>query len=194
MALSLPPQPSRTQITGGVITDPAVASTQVPHLGALQCEIVNNELQQHVAAHVSQCSHHQGVFLFCFFPSNMWAANIRSHLWRGSQEGRVLGHVHLLAQLMINSHLFLSQENLLESKLVVAVRRIREGIVREFGMDLCTLLYLKWITKKDLLDSTGNSAECYVAAWMGGESGGEWIQVYVRLSPFAVLLKLSQHY
>ena len=95
---------------------------------------------------------------------------------------------------MINSHLFLSQENLLESKLVVAVRRIREGIVREFGMDLCTLLYLKWITKKDLLDSTGNSAECYVAAWMGGESGGEWIQVYVRLSPFAVLLKLSQHY
>ena len=78
--------------------------------------------------------------------------------------------MHLLAQLMINSHLFLSQENLLESKLVVAVRRIREGIVREFGMDLCTLLYLKWITKKDLLDSTGNSAECFVAAWMGGES------------------------
>ena len=105
-----------------------------------------------------------------------------------------MGHVHLLAQLMINSHLFLSQENLLESKLVVAVRRIREGIVREFGMDLCTLLYLKWITKKDLLDSTGNSAECFVAAWMGGESGGEWIQVYVWLSPFAVLLKLSQHY
>ena len=102
--------------------------------------------------------------------------------------------MHLLAQLMINSHLFLSQENLLESKLVVAVRRIREGIVREFGMDLCTLLYLKWITKKDLLDSTGNSAECFVAAWMGGESGGEWIQVYVWLSPFAVLLKLSQHY
>ena len=101
--------------------------------------------------------------------------------------------MHLLAQLMINSHLFLSQENLLESKLVVAVRRIREGIVREFGMDLCTLLYLKWITKKDLLDSTGNSAECFVAAWMGGESGGEWIQVYVWLSPFAVLLKLSQH-
>ena len=102
--------------------------------------------------------------------------------------------MHLLAQLMINSHLFLSQENLLESKLVVAVRRIREGIVREFGMDLCTLLYLKWITNQDLLDSTGNSAECFVAAWMGGESGGEWIQVYVWLSPFAVLLKLSQHY
>jgi len=25
-----------------------------------------------------------------------------------------------------------------------------EGIVREFGMDMCTLLYLKWITNKDL--------------------------------------------
>ena len=34
------------------------------------------------------------------------------------------------------------------------------------------------ITKKDLLYSTGNSAQCYVAAWMGGESGGEWIHVY----------------
>ena len=80
-------------------------------------------------------------------------------------------------------HLFLSQENLLENKLVVAVRRVREGIVRKFGMDLCTLLYLKWITNKDLLDSTGNSAQCYVAAWMGGEFGGEWIQVHVWLSP-----------
>ena len=28
---------------------------------------------------------------------------------------------------------------------------------------------------------------------MGGEFGGEWIQAYVWLSPFAVHLKLSQH-
>ena len=68
-----------------------------------------------------------------------------------------------------------------------------EGTVREFGMDMYTLLYLKWITNEDLLDSTGNSAQCYVAAWVGGESGGEWIHVYVWLSPFAVHLKLSQH-
>ena len=70
----------------------------------------------------------------------------------------------------------------------------REKIVREFGMDMYTLLYLKWVTDKDLLYSTGNSAQCYVAAWMGGEFRGEWIQVYVWLSPFAVHLKLSQHY
>ena len=47
-----------------------------------------------------------------------------------------------------------------------------EGIVRKFGMDTYTLLYLKWITNKDLLYSTGNSAQCYVAVWMGGEFSG----------------------
>ena len=31
-----------------------------------------------------------------------------------------------------------------------------KGIVKEFGMDMYTLLYLKWITNKDLLYSTGN--------------------------------------
>ena len=38
--------------------------------------------------------------------------------------------------------------------------RMGEGIVREFGMDMYTLLYIKWITNKDLLYSTGNSAKC----------------------------------
>ena len=40
-----------------------------------------------------------------------------------------------------------------------------EGIVREFGMDMGTLLYLTWRTSKALLDSSGNSAQCQVAAW-----------------------------
>ena len=60
-------------------------------------------------------------------------------------------------------------------------------------MDMYTLLYFKWITNKDLLDSTGNSAQCYVAAWMGEEFGGEWIQVRVWQSASAVHLKLSPH-
>ena len=30
-----------------------------------------------------------------------------------------------------------------------------------------TLLYLQWITNKDLSYSTGNSAQCYMPAWMG---------------------------
>ena len=49
------------------------------------------------------------------------------------------------------------------------------GIVREFGMNMFILLYLKWITNKDLLYSTpGNSAQWYVAAWMRGEFGEDW--------------------
>ena len=46
---------------------------------------------------------------------------------------------------------------------------------REFGVDRYTLLYLKWITNKDPMYSRGNSAQCYVAAWIGGELGGECI-------------------
>ena len=34
-----------------------------------------------------------------------------------------------------------------------------EGIVMESGMDMYTLLYLTWRTSKDLLDSTGDSAQ-----------------------------------
>ena len=48
---------------------------------------------------------------------------------------------------------------------------------------------------KDLLYSTGNSAQCYMAAWMGGEFGGGWIHAHAWLSSFAAHLKLliSQH-
>ena len=55
-----------------------------------------------------------------------------------------------------------------------------------------TLLYLKWIINKNLLYTVWNSAQCYMAAWMGAGFGGEWIHVYVWLSPFTVHLKLSQ--
>ena len=37
-----------------------------------------------------------------------------------------------------------------------------EGSDREFVIDMYTLLYLKWITTKDLLYSTENSAQYYV--------------------------------
>ena len=71
--------------------------------------------------------------------------------------------------------------------------RMGEGIVREPGMDMDTLLYLTRRASKDLLSSTGDSAQCHVAAWMGGEFGGEWICVHVWLSPFSVHRKPSQH-
>ena len=68
-----------------------------------------------------------------------------------------------------------------------------KGIVREFEIGMYTLLYLKMDTTKVLLNSAGHSAQCYVAAWMGGELGGEWIHVHVCLSHSAVHLKISPH-
>ena len=62
-------------------------------------------------------------------------------------------------------------------------------MVREFGIDVYTLLYLKGITNKDLLYNARNSNQCYVAAWMGGKFGGEGIHLYILLSAFAVHLK-----
>ena len=67
------------------------------------------------------------------------------------------------------------------------------GTVREFRTDRYKLLYLKWITTKDLQYSTWNSDQSYAAAWVEGEFGGEWIHVYVWVSPLSVHLKLSQH-
>ena len=55
---------------------------------------------------------------------------------------------------------------------------------------LDTLLYLKWITNKDLLYSARYSAQCFVVAWRAEGFGGEWIHIYVWLSRFAVHLKL----
>ena len=72
------------------------------------------------------------------------------------------------------------------------VIKINNILVRDFGKVMYILPYFKWIINKDLLYTTWKSAQYYVAASMGGESGGEWIQVYIWLSLFAVHLKLSQ--
>ena len=61
------------------------------------------------------------------------------------------------------------RETDLENELWLLRGGMRKGIVREFGTDMHTLC-LKWITNKDLLYSTWNSAQCCMAAWMGGET------------------------
>ena len=58
------------------------------------------------------------------------------------------------------------------------------GSDREYGINMYTLLHLKWVTNKVLLCNMGNSVQCYVAAWVGVELEGEWIQVYVGLSSY----------
>ena len=92
---------------------------------------------------------------------------------------------------MIRVNLLTEQKRLtdLENELTIAGGK---GIVRDLGKVMYTLLHLKWITNKDLLYSTWNSAQCHVAAWTGGGFGGECTHVYVWLSPSAVHLKLSQ--
>ena len=65
-----------------------------------------------------------------------------------------------------------------------------ERTVREFGMDMYTLLYLKWITNKVLVYSTGSSAQCCVQP---GWEGRMDVCIHVWPSPFAVHLKLAQH-
>ena len=37
---------------------------------------------------------------------------------------------------------------------------------------------------KDLLYSTWNSAQCYVAAWMGDEFGGEHIHIHIHIQVY----------
>ena len=49
-----------------------------------------------------------------------------------------------------------------------------EGIIRELGMEMYTLLYLKWVSKKGPLYSTWNSAQYYVAH-DGRGLGGEYM-------------------
>ena len=66
------------------------------------------------------------------------------------------------------------------SKLMVAQG---EGTVKDFGKVMYTLLCLKCIANKDLLYSTWDSAQCYVAAWMGGGSGENgYMHIYMAES------------
>ena len=48
------------------------------------------------------------------------------------------------------------------------------GIVREFGASMCTVLYLRWITNKNLLCSAGTLLNVnWLPRWKGclGENG-----------------------
>ena len=63
---------------------------------------------------------------------------------------------------MIPTNLLTKQEETYRQR--VNLWLMEEGIVREFGMGMCTPLYLQWVPNKDLLYGTGNSAQGYVAA------------------------------
>ena len=64
-----------------------------------------------------------------------------------------------------------------------------EGTVGEFGMDMYTLLYLKWITNKDYGMKQGSLLD---VMWQPGWAGSLAENGYVWPSPFGVRLKLSR--
>ena len=54
------------------------------------------------------------------------------------------------------------------------------GRVSQGGLDGCVhIAVFKMENQQGPIVSMGNSAQCYVAAWMGGELGGEWIRRYM---------------
>ena len=78
-----------------------------------------------------------------------------------------------------NIHLCLLPE--LEKELMVTSGEgWGKGRVREFGMDVYTLLYLKWITNKNLLHSTWNSAQCVMwqPGWQGSLEENGYMYMY----------------
>ena len=63
------------------------------------------------------------------------------------------------------------------------------------GKVMYTLLYLKWVTKKDLLYSIWNSAQCYVPALMGrGGAHGRMGACICMVESFTLLLRLPLHF
>ena len=51
------------------------------------------------------------------------------------------------------------------------------GINQEVGISRYTLLYIKWITNKDLLQSTGDYIQYFVMTYMGKEF--EILYIYI---------------
>ena len=65
--------------------------------------------------------------------------------------------------------------------------KCREGRIGKLGLTY-TLLFIKELTNKDLLYTTGNSTQYSIMIYMAME----WIYVYIELIHFAVQQKLTQ--
>ena len=48
--------------------------------------------------------------------------------------------------------------------------KVGGGINWETGIDIYTLLHIKWVTNKDLLYSTGNYTQYFIITYVGKES------------------------
>ena len=70
----------------------------------------------------------------------------------------------------------------------------KERIIEEFGMDMYTLLCLKWIANKDLLYSTWNSVQClWLPGWEGNLGENRYMYRRRQWHPTPVLLPGKSH-
>ena len=95
----------------------------------------------------------------------------------------------------LSSYLHVFWKEACYTQCLVSVENSLKGIILTFRrLTYKSLLYLKCITNKDLLHSTGNSCSVLCGRLKRGEPGGEWIHIHIQLSPLTVHLKLPQHY
>ena len=76
-----------------------------------------------------------------------------------SDRGEIPYDIPYTRSLKINDTNELTKQRLTDSENELTVGGGEEGIGGDFGTDMYTLLYLKWISIKDLLYGTGNSAQ-----------------------------------
>ena len=67
-----------------------------------------------------------------------------------------------MSEKSVEGYLFIDKQWLFLTNWWLLRRMGGEGVIREFGIYMYTLLYLKWITNKDLLYGTVNSDQYYV--------------------------------
>ena len=76
-----------------------------------------------------------------------------------------------------NRNRFTDFEN--KFKVTKAQEMLGGGMDWDFGIGICTLLYMEWLINEDLLHSTGNSPQYSVITFMGKVSEKEWMFLYV---------------
>ena len=112
---------------------------------------------------------------------------------QGLKKHLIIKHTNISAEIYMNIHSKWDKDwNSLTS---VQLRQFQHEIRKTWFSELFLILKMQTrnnestLINKELLYSAGNSARCYVAAWMGGEfvKNGH---VYIRLSPFTAHLKL----
>ena len=72
---------------------------------------------------------------------------------------------------------------------MVTKRERKRGINQEFGVEIYTLLYTKYITNKNLLYSIGNYTECLVVTYNAKKKVKKRIYIFIKWNHFTVHLK-----